>query len=61
MTGGEGRVTTVTYRSLHVLYFIFHMYSTFRIKPYLVQIHENVVLFLFKPSDVFAKTLSYGQ
>lgn len=31
------------------------MYSTFRIKPYLVQIHENVVLILFKPSDVFAK------
>lgn len=31
------------------------MYSTFRIKPYLVQIHENIVLLLFKPSDVFAK------
>lgn len=40
------------------LILIFHMYSTFRIKPYLVQIHENVVLLfflLFQPSDIFAK------
>lgn len=38
------------------------MYNTFRIKPYLVQIHENIVLFLFKPSDVFAKHYhTYGS
>lgn len=36
------------------------MYSTFKIKPYLVQIHENVVLFFsFVKPSVFAK--HYGS
>lgn len=47
--GGWGRFTTVIHRSLHNLFSF--MYSTFRIKPYLVQIHENVVLILLKPSS----------
>lgn len=50
----EGRrVHDVIHRYRHNLYFFSFMYSTFRIKPYLVQIHENVVLFsfVFKPSS----------